>query len=83
MPIRKRYVEYADNKGYQVASISIGVASGPTLEREGLNSLTDVIKKYEVSTVIVKGFDRIARNMTEMERFNGLCKKHDVNILPA
>jgi len=75
--------EYADNKGYQIASIFIDFASGLTLERDGMKNLIDVIKRHEVSAVIVKDFDRIARSMTEMERLNGLCQKHDVNILSA
>lgn len=76
-------VEYAAKKGYNVSKVFTDFAPGLTLKRDGMKSLTAALKAREVNAVIVKDFDRIARNIHELERFNSLCERYGVIILSA
>ena len=68
-------------KGYDVAEIITDVASGKSLEREGITRVISLIQSGSVQAVIVAKLDRLTRSLRDLLSLLDLCTSHKVALI--
>jgi site-specific DNA recombinase len=68
-------------KGFDVAEIISDVASGKSLERQGITQVISLIQSGSVQAVIVAKLDRLTRSLRDLLSLLDLCQTHKVALI--
>lgn len=71
----------AERDGYEVSEAISEIGSGIDPKRKGFRKLVTLITKKKVDAVYVLNLERIARNTSDLMKFQQLLKKHKVEII--
>lgn len=72
---------YAQQAGYTIVGATDEHGSGLTLDRPGLQKVTEAVLAGKVDMVLVKSVDRIGRKWGMTQSYIDLLTKHKVKLL--
>lgn len=77
----KALEDYASQHNTQVLAIFQDAMSGKDTNREDFNAMVEYISTHDVDVLLVWRYDRIARNLKDLESFLMLCSDLNVSVI--
>lgn len=77
----KALEDYASQHNTQVLAIFQDAMSGKDTNREDFNAMVEYISTHAVDVLLVWRYDRIARNLKDLESFLMLCSNLNVSVI--
>lgn len=72
---------FADEKSYHIVATFEDAMSGKDTNRQGFKTMKEFLSKHSVDIILVWRYDRIARNLKDLESFLTYCYELNVSVI--
>lgn len=73
---KEELLQFAEQAGFEIVGISVEYAGGTTLDRDGLNEISQAICSGKADIVLAKSISRIARDMQQFQEYIRFLNKN-------
>ena len=77
----RRYIESHYERGIIVLPFTDEAISGTTMDRPGLQSLLDLVRKHKIEVLVFESLDRLGRNSGDIHKMYEIFKHYDTGVI--